>query len=96
MTRAMRAIVMFGAFSLTSICWADSKEHEEEHLKLEQLPAAVQQTVKKESATVKEIEKETEDGQSFYEVKFQKGSDTYALHIADNGKVLKREKGEED
>ena len=84
------------ALGLTSLACADEKEHAEEHMKLEQLPAAVQSTVKQEGAQVKEIERETENGQSFYEVTFAKGKDTYELHIADSGKILKRETEEND
>lgn len=57
---------------------------------MSKLPAAVQATVKAQTAggTIKEIEKETEEGKTFYEVDFMKGSDRQEIKVDESGKVM--------
>ena len=73
--------------------WVWSAEKHEEHLTMTQVPAPVKATVDKESAggKVDEIEKETEHGRTFYEAEIVKKGKTSYIHVAEDGKVLKRE-----
>ena len=65
----------------------------EEFMKMEELPPAVQETVKAESAgaEIKELVLETEGGKTFYEVEFEKDGKEYEVKIAEDGTVLERE-----
>ncbi len=65
----------------------------EEILSMEDLPPAVQATVKTESAggKIKELALETEDGKTFYEVEFEKDGKEHEVKIAEDGTVLERE-----
>ena len=76
--------------------WAAGKH--EERLTMDQLPAAVRASIEKESAggTVGEVEKETERGQTFYEAEIVKDGKESYVHVAENGKVLKRESKAEE
>src|SRR2546426_12322425 len=69
-----------------------------EKMTMDQVPAPVKATIEKEAAggTIGDITKEAEKGKTFYEAHITKnGKDRY-VHVADSGKVLKREsaKGE--
>ena len=55
-----------------------------------QAPAPVQATLKAEGARV-EIQQETEGGKTLYEATVSKDGKSYSLHVANDGKVLKRE-----
>ena len=65
----------------------------EEILSMEDLPPAVVETVKAESAggEIKELALETEDGKTFYEVEFEKDGKEHEVKIAEDGTVLERE-----
>jgi uncharacterized membrane protein YkoI len=65
----------------------------EEFMKMEELPPAVQETVKTESAgaEIKELVLETEGGKTFYEVEFEKDGKEHEVKIAEDGTVLERE-----
>ncbi len=65
----------------------------EEFMKMEELPPAVQETVKAESAgaEIKELVLETEDGKTFYEVEFEKDGKEHEVKISEDGTVLERE-----
>ncbi|NIQ01244.1 MAG: hypothetical protein GWM98_13265 [Nitrospinaceae bacterium] len=65
----------------------------EQIMKMEELPPAVQATVKTESegGEIKELALETEDGKTFYEVEFEKDGKEHEVKIADDGTVLERE-----
>ena len=72
---------------------AENKVQElRERIKMSQLPPAVKATVEKESAGAKvdEIEKETENGKTIYEVDIVKNGHATHLHVAEDGKVLSR------
>jgi uncharacterized membrane protein YkoI len=66
----------------------------EENLAMKDLPPAVQKTVKAKSAggKIKELELETEDGKTFYEVEFEKDGKEHKVKIAKDGTVLENEK----
>jgi uncharacterized membrane protein YkoI len=65
----------------------------EEILAMEDLPPAVLETVKAESAggEIKELALETEEGKTFYEVEFEKDGKEHEVKIAEDGTVLERE-----
>lgn len=65
----------------------------EEAMKMEELPPAVQATVKTETtgADIKELVLETEEGKTFYEVEFEKDGKEHEVKIAEDGTVLERE-----
>jgi uncharacterized membrane protein YkoI len=73
--------------------------HEKEQkLTMDQLPAPVKATIEKEAAggTIGEIVRDTEKGKMFYEAQITKnGKDRY-VHVADDGKVLKRESAKKE
>lgn len=78
---------------------AENKVQElRERIKMSRLPPAVKATVEKESgnAKVDEIEKETENGKTIYEVDIVKNGHKTHMHIAEDGKVLERGTAEED
>ena len=66
----------------------------DEHLKMDELPPAVKQTVERETkgAVVREIEREDEDGKAVYEVEYTKAGGKWELHVGANGKVLSNHK----
>lgn len=65
----------------------------EEILAMEDLPPAVLETVKTESAggEIKELALETEDDKTFYEVEFEKDGKEHEVKINADGTVLERE-----
>jgi hypothetical protein len=67
------------------------KEEQEEKITLDQCPAPVQETIKKEAAggTIKEIEKETKNGVTIYEAEFVRDGKTIEIEVAADGKLLK-------
>ena len=68
-------------------------EDKEQHVSMDQLPAAVKATLEKESTGGKigEVEKETERGKTFYEAEIVKNGHESYIHVSGDGKVLKRE-----
>jgi uncharacterized membrane protein YkoI len=75
----------------------DDGEHEED-LTMDQVPAAVKATIQAEAkgATIKEIERETENGQTVYEAEWVEGGQEVEIKIAPDGKLLKRKVEQED
>jgi len=82
--------------SLASAAFSGDEEHHGHHLKVSQLPAAVQTTLQRDGGKVKEVEKETEDGKTYYEISLSKDGKRYMLHVADDGTILKHEPAEHD
>ena len=72
------------------IAYADN----DNDVKLEELPKAAQDTVKREvkDGTITDIDRETEAGKTYYEVDFIKNNQRHELRVAPDGKVLKRKK----
>lgn len=67
---------------------------DKEKVAVEQLPAPVKATVEKEAkgGTLGDVTRETEKGKTFYEAKItDKNGKERFVHVADSGKVLKRE-----
>jgi hypothetical protein len=69
----------------------DGKEEQEEKITLDQCPAPVQDTIKKEAAggTIREIEKETKGDVTIYEAEIVKDGKTVEIEVAADGKLLK-------
>jgi uncharacterized membrane protein YkoI len=62
------------------------------NMTLEELPAAVRETAKREvrDGTITDIERETERGAVVYEVEFIEQGKKYELDIAEDGTLLRR------
>ena len=86
---AALSITMTAPFVVGAL--AEEKEEQEEKVTLDQCPAPVQETIKKESAggTIKEIEKETQGGVTIYEAEYVKDGKTIEIEVAPDGKLLK-------
>ncbi len=91
MKRSTGFVLLSGVLLGVPVAWTAEKK--EAAITMDQLPPAVKTTIEKESAGAKvdEIEKETEAGKTFYEVEIVKNGRESYLHVAENGKVLKRE-----
>ncbi|MBN1845377.1 MAG: PepSY-like domain-containing protein [Sedimentisphaerales bacterium] len=71
----------------------EDEEEDEEEVTLDQVPAAVKAAILAEAqgGTIKEIERETEDGQTTYEAEIVINGKEIEIEIAPDGKVLERE-----
>jgi len=67
-------------------------------LKMDDLPAAVQKTLKREAGDgkIEEVEKETKKGKTVYEADVIIDGDKYEIQIAENGKLISKKLDEED
>ncbi len=79
------------AGTLALAAWA--AQEDEEQVALDQVPAAVKATILKEAAggEIKEIEIETEGGQTFYEAEFVRDGKTIEIKVAPDGTLLEKE-----
>ena len=75
-------------------------DQNEPKVSLDQVPAPVKATIDKETAkgaTLKDVTKETEGGKTFYEATMVgKNGKERMIHIADNGKIVKRESAKKE
>ena len=100
MTKRAMLLPLFGlgVMSMVSfVAWADDEREEE--IALEQVPAAVRETILKEAAGAKitEVERETMNGKTVYEAEFLRNGQEIEIKIAPDGTVLSREiEGEDD
>ncbi len=76
--------------------WA--QVHEEKQVSLDEVPAAVKTTIMRETANghIKEIEVETADGKSTYEVEFVRDGRTFEIAIAADGSLLSEDNEEKE
>jgi hypothetical protein len=83
--------ILVGLLVVPVGAWAAEKH--ETALSIDQVPAAVKSAIEKEldGGQLGEIEKETEGGRTFYEARLTKDGHATYVHVAENGKVLKRE-----
>jgi uncharacterized membrane protein YkoI len=98
MTRRTMLLTLMGLGVVgigTLVVWAD--EGHEEEVALDQVPPAVKATILKETAEAKinEIERETANGKTIYEVEFLRDGKEIEIQIASDGTVLGREVEEE-
>jgi uncharacterized membrane protein YkoI len=77
--------------TLAFAAWA--AQEDEERVTLDQVPAAVKATILREAAggEIKEIEVETEGGQTFYEAEFVRDGKVIEIKVAPDGTLLKKE-----
>ena len=99
MRYVMAIILSLGVFSLGLAPMPATAAGEGPKMTLEQVPAPVKATIEKEAkgGTVGDIVRDTEKGKTFYEahITMPNGKDRY-VHVADNGKVLKRESAKKE
>jgi len=91
MKRTFYSAIAAGCLCLTSAAFSADDQQPGPVLDVKQVPAPVQATLKSEGGRVDKIERETSGGKTFYEATVSKDGKNYMLHLADNGKVLKRE-----
>jgi uncharacterized membrane protein YkoI len=88
------ALALTPGFGVSAADKTDKKfEREEKAVPLDQVPPAVKATIDKEAkgGTPVAVMMETEKGKTFYEVEISKNNKAQYIHIAQDGKVLKRE-----
>ncbi len=92
------AMVFGSAFSPVAVQAADTKEKDGQQLTMDQVPAPVKATLEREAkgGTVGQVTKETEKGKTFYEAQIMKNGKERYVHVAMDGKVLKRESAKKE
>ena len=90
MTRFISLLLIAPLTLVAPLAMADDTPREE--VKLEALPKPVRDTIQREVKTGKitEIEREDHEGKMFYEVEYIENNQRMELHVAADGKVLKR------
>jgi uncharacterized membrane protein YkoI len=83
---AVATVLMLGAWIPA---YAD--EENEQTVKMSDLPAAVQTTIKDKAGSneIEKIEKKTEDGKTVYEAVVKKNGKEWSIEVNENGKFLK-------
>src|SRR5215469_7184491 len=95
-TKDMKRIILAIAVAtvLTLGAWSplSAEEENEEQVKMSDLPAAVQTTIKNKAGSneIIKIEKKTEDGKTVYEAVVNKSGKEWAIEVDQNGKFLKQ------
>src|SRR2546430_11228356 len=90
---AVASVLTLGAWTPLS-----AAEEKEETVKMSDLPAAVQTTIKDKAGTneIEKIEKKTEDGKTIYEAVVEKDGKHWSIEVNEKGKFLKEyEEGKE-
>lgn len=81
--------------TLTAVVFAEcgKDKDQDQELTIEQLPPAVRATLQAQAQgnPIKDIEKETEDGVTFYSADIIQGDKKLGVEIAENGQLLKSE-----
>lgn len=72
--------------------FADDDHDPDDNMKLEDLPKAVRDTVVREikDGKITEIDREDERGKKYFEIEFTQNNKRYEIHVAEDGKLLKR------
>jgi hypothetical protein len=95
---AVATVMTLGAWTSLS-----AEEENEQTVKMSDLPAAVQTTIKDKAGSndIEKIEKKTEGGKTIYEAVVEKNGKHWSIEVDENGKFLKeyqegkeKEKGE--
>ena len=83
---AVATVLTLGAWSPIS-----AEEENEQQVKMSDLPAAVQTTLKDKAGSneIIKLEKKTEDGKTVYEAVVNKSGKEWAIEVDQNGKFLK-------
>ncbi|MHC4500049.1 MAG: PepSY domain-containing protein, partial [Planctomycetota bacterium] len=76
----------------------DDDDEDEEQVSIDQVPAVVKATILKEAqgGTIKEIERETEDGKTLYEAEVIINGQEVEIEVAADGTLLGKEVEDED
>ena len=97
MKRNLTSAVAAACLCLASGAFAaDTNQQAGPVLDVKQLPAPVQATLQSKGGRVNKVERETEGGKSFYEASVSKDGKNDQLHVADDGKILKRETAKDE
>lgn len=90
MKHLMTALAL--ALTLPFAATAAAAQDRDDDLRLEDLPEAAQQTVQREKGdgTIEDIERDTERGQTVYEVEFEQDGRDYEIDVAEDGSLLER------
>jgi len=103
MKKIIAAISIAVIGSLACPVFLTAAEEKEETVKMSDLPAAVQTTIKDKAGSneIMKVEKKTEDGKTVYEAVVNKNGKEWSIEVNANGKFLKqyeeskeKEKGE--
>ena len=83
---AVASVLTFGAWTPLS-----AEEENEQTVKMSDLPAAVQTTIKDKAGTneIEKIEKKTENGKTIYEAVVEKDGKHWSIEVNEQGKFLK-------
>ncbi len=83
---AVASVLTFGAWTPLS-----AEEENEQTVKMSDLPAAVQTTIKDKAGSneIAKIEKKTEEGKTVYEAVVNKKSKEWSIEVDANGKFIK-------
>ncbi len=100
-TIAAISIAVIGGLACPAVFSAE--EENEQTVKMSDLPAAVQTTIKEKAGTneIEKIEKKTEDGKTIYEAVVEKDGKHWSIEVNEQGKFLreyqegKEKKGEQ-
>jgi len=81
--------VLLAAFML--LAWPASSPADE--VSIDQVPPAVRAAIERElrGGKLEEIERETRNGRTVYEVEFKRDGKDREIHVAEDGTVLKRD-----
>ena len=76
----------------------DDDDDDEEEVTLDEVPAAVKDTIlaNAQGGTIEEIERETEDGQVVYEAEVEINGKEYEIEVAADGTLLEIEEDDDD
>ena len=97
--RLLAGICVLGLTSvLTLSVRADDKEENEVKMKIDQIPAAVKDTILEEAdgTPVTDVDKETEDGKTTYEADAKIGKTNYEIKVAEDGTLISKKIDKED
>jgi hypothetical protein len=95
----MIAVLVGGLITAGVVRAEDEKEGKEEKVAVATLPAAVKDTLTKESfgATLPEnVDKQAEDGKTLYEADVKIDGKNYEIKIAEDGSLLSKKLDQED
>lgn len=95
---ALGLVSMQGCASESKQAKHDKVEASEVKVKLEDCPAAVQQTIKKEvgAGKIEDIARETEDGKATYETDATIDGKDYEIKVAADGKLISKKIEDQD
>jgi uncharacterized membrane protein YkoI len=98
MKKIIAAISIAVIASLTCPAVFSAEEENEQAVKMSDLPAAVQTTIKDKAGSneIIKVEKKTEDGKIVYEAVVNKKGTEWSIEVDANGKFLKNYKESEE